>query len=280
MRASVRIAVLMAVHNRWDFTLGALLKLATSPSDIELCIHIFDDGSTDNTKSELSNYLNVTYLAGSGKNFWAKSMKYAQDSVSEPIDYFLWLNNDVSLADDFFHRILAAIKLFPESVLVGQTSDPWSKQITYGGLKRIGRHPHRLQIINSQEKYESADTFCGNIVLIPNSINKSLGGIDGEYEHGFADYDFGYRAKRMGFDIQIIPGFLGTCSVNAPLLSTLNFFNSLKILTSKKYLPIRSQIRFCKRHAGPEWLIYVLAPYLRAILNAKSFNSIHKYGGF
>jgi len=280
MRTSVRVAVLMAVHNRWDFTLHALFRLATSPSDIELCIHIFDDGSTDYTKSELSNYLNVTYLAGSGENFWAKSMKHAQDSVSEPIDYFLWLNNDVSLVDNFFPRILASIKLFPESILVGQTSDPRSNQITYGGLKRIGRHPHRLQIINAQEKYESADTFCGNIVLIPNSIYKSLGGIDGQYEHGFADYDFGYRAKSMGFDIRIIPGFLGACSVNPPLLSSWYFLNTLKILTSKKYLPIRSQVRFCKRHGGPEWPIYVLAPYLRAILNTKSFGSTQKYGGF
>ena len=280
MSPSVRVAVLMAVHNRWDLTSAALLNLATVPTEIELCVHIFDDGSTDITKSELPNYSTVTYLEGSGDNYWAKSMKNAQDSVSEPIDYFLWLNNDVSIADDFFHRILASIKLFPESILVGQTSDPLTGQITYGGLKRNGRHPHRLQIINAQEKFESADTFCGNIVLIPSRINLSLGGIDGAYEHGYADYDFGYRAKRMGFDIQIIPGFLGTCSLNSLLSSSWNLLNSLKILTSKKYLPIRSQIRFCKRHAGPEWPIYVVAPYIRAILKAKSFDSTQKYGGF
>jgi hypothetical protein len=158
--------------------------------------------------------------------------------------------------------------------------DSLSNQITYGGLKRIGRHPHRLQTINAQEKYELADTFCGNIVLIPGRINLSLSGIDGEYEHGYADYDFGYRAKKMGFDIQIIPGFLGTCSANPPLLGSWNFFNALKTLTSRKYLPIRSQIRFCKRHGGVEWPIYVIAPYLRAILKRKPYKSNRINAGF
>jgi len=276
----IRIAVLIAVHNRWEMTHDILRKLQKTPSGVKVCIHIVDDGSSDSTSLELAKYKSISYQRGNGDLFWAKSMKCAQDSVSDPTDYFLWLNNDISLADDFFDRILPSIMFFPESILVGQTSDPENNQITYGGLKRNGRHPYRLQIVNAQKKYESADTFCGNIVLIPNSIYKSLGGIDGKYEHGFADYDFGYRAKKMGFDIRVIPKFLGTCSVNPPLLSSWNLLKSLKILTSKKYLPIRSQIRFCKRHGGPEWPIYVIAPYLRAILNAKPFNSTNKFEGF
>ncbi len=280
MTPVVRIAVLIAVHNRWEMTQDILRKLQKTPSGVEVCIHIFDDGSSDSTSPELQKYERISYQRGNGDLFWAKSMKYAQDSVSESIDYFLWLNNDVSLADDFFHRILGSIKLLPDSILVGQTSDSLSNQITYGGLKRIGRHPHRLQTINAQEKYELADTFCGNIVLIPGRINLSLSGIDGEYEHGYADYDFGYRAKKMGFDIQIIPGFLGTCSANPPLLSSWNFFNALKTLTSRKYLPIRSQIRFCKRHGGVEWPIYVIAPYLRAILKRKPYKSNRINAGF
>ena len=261
-------------------TQDILGKLQKTPSGVEICVHIFDDGSSDSTSLELEKYERISYQRGNGDLFWAKSMKYAQDSVSESIDYFLWLNNDVALADDFFHRILGSIKLLPESILVGQTSDPRSNQITYGGLKRIGRHPHRLQTINAQEKYESADTFCGNIVLIPSRINLSLSGIDGDYEHGYADYDFGYRAKKMGFDIQIIPGFLGTCTANPPLLSSWNILNSLKTLTSKKYLPIRSQIRFCKRHGGVEWPIYVIAPYLRTILKRKRYKSNRINAGF
>ncbi len=280
MSRSVRLAVLMAVFNRWDLTRAALSTVSADPRGVELCIHVFDDGSTDCTKAELLKNSKVTYLEGAGDNFWAQSMKKAENSVTESVEYFLWLNNDVLLVDNFFEQILTSIRLFPESILVGQTSDPITRQISYGGLKRIGRHPHRLQLINTQEEHEVADTFCGNIVLVPSAVNSSLGGIDGSFEHGYADYDFGYRAKRMGYDVRVMPGFLGTCTANPPLASTHNSLSNLRILMSKKYLPIRSQIRFCKRHGGLEWPIYVLAPYLRAILKRKSFKSSQITAGF
>jgi len=261
-------------------TQDVLSKLKKTPSEVEVCIHLVDDGSSDSTRLELAKNKKISYQRGNGDLFWAKSMKFAQDSVVEPIDYFLWLNNDVLLTDDFFQQILASLKIYPESILVGQTSDLVSGRITYGGMKRIGRHPHRLQIINAKRDFESADTFCGNIVVVPKLINDSLGGIDGTYEHGYADYDFGYRAKKLGYDIQIIPGFLGTCSLNPPDLSAKNTLQSRKILSSRKFLPIRSQIRFCKRHGGIEWPIYVIATYFRAILNVKRFRSIRISAGF
>jgi GT2 family glycosyltransferase len=261
-------------------TRNLLTRLQDVPIGIQICIHIVDDGSTDSTMHELTELGGITYIKADGSLFWAKSMKLAQDSVTELVDYYLWLNNDVDLNLDFFIRIRTYIDLFPESVLVGQTNDPVSRLISYGGMKRIGLHPHRLQLINAQEKSELADTFCGNIVLIPSAINKSVGGIEAKYEHGFADYDFGYRAKKMGFSIRIIPGFLGTCPTNPSQLHGLNRLETIKILSSKKYLPVRSQILFCKRHGGVIWPIYVISPYLRAVLNLKRFRSNRLSAGF
>jgi len=280
MSKNIRVAVLMAVHNRWELTQALLSKIIAENSSLKLCIHIVDDGSVDGTQEKLLGESSINYIRTDGSLFWASSMKIAQDSVSEPVDYLLWLNNDVSPADDFLNRILDSVKLFPDSILVGQTSDPITNLITYGGIKRIGRHPHRLQLIDSQEKYDTVDTFCGNIVLIPNKVNISLGGIDGEYEHGFADYDFGYRARKMGFDIRVIPGFLGTCSLNPALPISWNPLKNLRIMTSQKYLPIRSQILFCKRHGGPEWPIYFLTPYIRTLLKLKRLKSSRITAGF
>ena len=270
----------MAVHNRWGMTREILTKLDDIPSNIELCIHVVDDGSSDSTHTEMKNYPKVSYFRGNGDLFWAKSMKVAQDSVSDKVDYILWLNNDVILNMDFYARILQSINDFPKSILVGQTSDPITKQITYGGLKRRGRHPHRLEKIHAQTDYIEADTFCGNIVLVPNSINKAVGGIDGEFEHGYADYDFGYRAKKNGHSIVVIPGFLGTCSENPNLILNKSRSKVLGMLFSKKYLPFRSQVRFCMRHGGPEWPVYVLAPYLRALLGIKKYKSNQLSAGF
>lgn len=280
MEKAVRIAVLMAVHNRWEMTRKVLDQLQFPPSDINLSVHVVDDGSTDSTSFRIIQYPMVAYQRSNGNLFWAKAMKLAQDSVKNEVDYYLWLNNDVRLSDDFFVRIRESIKKHPKTILVGQTSDPISHLISYGGYKRIGRHPHRFKNVEAEKNYEEADTFCGNIVLIPFSINVALGGIDGEFEHGYADHDFGYRAVKMNHPIRIIPGFLGSCSRNPNILKTQKRLQALRLILSKKYLPIRSQIRFCKRHGGPEWIVYVLSPYVRTILGLKQYKSREIDSGF
>jgi GT2 family glycosyltransferase len=280
LEKAVRIAVLMAVHNRWEMTKNVLDRLHFPPVDIDLSIYIVDDGSTDSTSFDVLQYPLVAYQRSDGNLFWAKAMKLAQDSVVDKVDYYLWLNNDVRLSDDFFVRILESIKSHPKTILVGQTSDPTSQLISYGGYKRIGRHPHRFKNVQAEKDYKEADTFCGNIVLIPFSINFALGGIDGEFEHGYADHDFGYRAVKMGYPIRIIPGFLGSCSRNPNILKTQNRLHALQLILSKKYLPIRSQIRFCKRHGGPEWILYVITPYVRTILGINQYRSREIDSGF
>lgn len=276
----IQIAILMAVHNRWNMTKAMLTQLENAPISVKLYIYVTDDGSVDATHQELSMNPNVNYQKTDGNLYWAKSMKIAEKSILETVDYIMWLNNDVSLSDEFFSRILNSIAYFPNAVLVGQTCDPTTNQITYGGLKRLGRHPHRLQLIFAEQYHEPVDTFCGNIVLIPTSINSSLKGIDGYFEHGYADYDYGYRAKKKGYDILVIPGFLGSCSLNQSSLIGENIWKSLRIIVSRKYLPIRSQIRFCFRHGGVEWPIYVFAPYLRVFLKRKRFRSNRITAGF
>ena len=280
MEKAIRISVLMAVHNRWEMTHEILDNLQISSSEIDLCLHIVDDGSSDATSKSLSQYPKVRYQRGDGNLFWAKAMKLAQDSVVDPVDYYLWLNNDVKLSADFFARILESVKNHPNTILVGQTSDSISGLISYGGYKRIGRHPHRFKNVQAESDYEEADTFCGNIVLIPTSINRDLGGIDGEFEHGYADHDFGYRAKKMGYQIKVIPGFLGSCSRNPNALKNQNRLQAFKLILSKKYLPWRSQIRFCKRHGGPEWILYVVSPYLRTLFGLRQYKVSEIDSGF
>jgi GT2 family glycosyltransferase len=270
MTERMRIAVLMSVHNRWEMTQEVLNKLAKAPEAIRLCVHVVDDGSTDATNVEIARFDNVNYLVANGDLFWAKSMKKAEESVIDAIDHFLWLNNDVNLSEDFFSTILKSINDFPNSILVGQTSNPITNEISYGGKKRIGRHPFRLSNIEAWTEHVAADTFCGNIALIPKQLSDDLGGIDGCFEHGYADYDFGYRAQKMGYKIWVIPGVLGTCAPNAIYTQSDTYLRTVKKIFQKKYLPIRSQFRFSRRHGGSEWFVYFLAPYVRTLLGLKN----------
>ena len=92
-----RVAVLIAVHNRWRHTQD-ILSIITKETDLfEICIHIVDDGSTDETQANLEKSPSINYIRSDGHSYWAKSMKIAQDSVSESVDYFLWLNHRLSI---------------------------------------------------------------------------------------------------------------------------------------------------------------------------------------
>jgi GT2 family glycosyltransferase len=270
----IRMAVLIAVHNRWSLTETLLTELNSQihNSVFDLCIHLVDDGSIDETQEQIRRHpieSRITYLQGDGTNYWAKSMKVAQDSIRDEIDFILWLNNDVRIVDNFLIKILSAIKIYPEAILVGQTSDPISGRITYGGLTRDGRHPHRVSRLERSTKFVPADTFNGNIVVIPKATNDVLGGIEGRFEHGYADLDFGYRARRRGISVITMPGILGTCERNETWIPSRSIIANLKTELSRKRLPIRSQIRFSYRHGGPEWIIYAFAPYLKRFLGNK-----------
>jgi GT2 family glycosyltransferase len=273
MKKNPRIAIIMAVYNRWHLTSNLLSQLSVPNDHFNLSIYVVDDGSNDETKELLPRFPLINYVRTDGNLFWAKSMKIAESLITEEIDYILWLNNDVKLESHFFQELNSAVNLFPSSILVGQTCDPVSRKLTYGGFARRGRHPHRLLPVTSTYEYVDVDTFSGNMVLIPNEIYVALSGIEGRYQHGYADYDFGYRAKKMGFSIRLVPGFLGTCQRNEDSLVGKSPFRALHMLMSTKYLPIKSQIRFCFRHGGIEWPIYVLYPYLRTLFGMNKFKS-------
>ena len=254
--------------------------LNSSQDKFDISIHIVDDGSYDETEEKLRFHPKITYIRGDGNLFWAKSMKLAQDSVIQPIDYLLWLNNDVELFPGFFDLLSDSVEKHPDSILVGQTIDPITREFTYGGLRRLGKHPHRMAKVHASNNFEAADTFCGNIVLIPKYINDVLGGIDGVFEHGYADYDFGLRATKLRIDIRVIPGSLGACSFNPNPYIGKTRREILSMMLSRKYLPIRSQIRYTKRHSGIEWPIYVIIPYLRSVLKIRNFRSKKTSAGF
>jgi GT2 family glycosyltransferase len=265
--SKLRVAVLIAVHNRWEYTREVISRLTKENDFFDFCVHVVDDGSTDETQTHYHDSPRVTFIRTAGNNYWAKSMKVAQDSISEPIDFFLWLNNDVLLVDDFFRLIYRGVRDNPHCILVGQTSNARTNMATYGGLNRLGRHPLRFSEVKALSSYTNVDTFHGNIVLIPADANSILGGIDGGFQHGYADLDFGLRAIKSGFTIRALPGFLGICERNPNPFVGLSRWESLKTVLSIKFLPLRSQIRYCRRHGGVVWPIYVISPYLKILRN-------------
>ncbi len=161
----------------------------------------------------------ATVLRGDGNAFWALSMAQAERAVlSNPLvqdsDALLWLNDDVVLDASAVRQISSHRSAHPEAVLVGATRDPESGKLTYSGMKRAGRHPLRFAPLEPGETVLAVDTFNGNIVVVPVSVARRLGGIDGAYSHALADIDFGLRCRQRGIKILLMPGTLGVCARN------------------------------------------------------------------
>ncbi len=258
------VSVVIASHNRQASTRSSIESLNKSAKDIWECqFVVVDDGSSDGTLTMLESMeLKMNVISGDGSWFWAKSMSVGMNSIPSNTEYVLLLNDDVVVHDSAVKTVEVYRNRHTNTILVGQLCDQEKNFITYGGLRRIGRHPFRTALVHARDDVNSADTFHGNFVLVPITVIKEIGSIDGSYAHAYADFDYGYRAKKHDIDILVIPNFVGTCESNSNSYgSPRNLIEFLKIF-SRKERPLMSQIRFAFRHGGVEWPIYVLSGYI------------------
>lgn len=256
----------MACHNRKYQSIQCLESLyAAKPSNWDLKIYLVDDGSTDGTSDAVQRFdPAIQIIKGNGSWYWAHSMYQAEMSINTPFDAIMWLNDDIKLNLDFLTRINSECKSNPNSIFIGQFQSSTTNDLTYGGYAKYDRHPFHFKQLHAQDELMTADTFNGNLVFISCTASKIVGPIDGEFAHSYADMDYGLRAKRLGVEMFIIPGFAGTCD-NHPERDSKSLADALNLLLSTKYSPLKSQIRFLKRHGSFDWPIYLITPFIRIV---------------
>jgi GT2 family glycosyltransferase len=71
-------------------------------------------------------------------------------------------------------------------------------------------------------------------VLIPRNLFEKLGNLDPFFYHALGDFDYGLRARKIGFDIKVTPEFVGICESHESTpnwrSNSLNLKNRLKNL--------------------------------------------------
>ena len=258
----MRVSVLMAFHNRKDFTISCLQKLySAKPSNWSLDLYITDDGSTDGTAEELiQTYSGIKLIQGDGNWYWAHSMHRAELAIDKPSDAILWLNDDVELFTFGLERIYSTHLIFPDSIVVGQLRQKSSMEISYGGFSKYDHHPFHFRRDFAIDVPIKTDTFNGNVVFIPRSVGNRIGSIDGAFSHAYADLDYGLRAKAANIQSVICPGFIGVCENAAVKLVARSFKEVLIDLSKPKAGTLKSRIRFLRRHGDWTWPIYLVAP--------------------
>lgn len=276
-KREVDLVVLLCCHNRREKTVRVVENICgqESPKTIRAAIVLVDDGSIDGTAAAvLAKAPQIMIANGDGNLYWSRGMALAQREASGTFNaaYFLWLNDDVILESDAVVRLLAAAAAAGDrAIVVGALADPLAgTQTTYSAFRRSGRRPLALTLVQpSGTTITGLDTFNGNVVLVPRSVYQAVGAVDEGFAHGYGDLDYGYRARRLGFEIALLPDFIGSCTRNGSTGSWQDTHlprqERLRQLFGPKGMPIRSHLRFARRHGGKLWLPVALFEILKLV---------------
>ena len=269
------IAIIMTAHNRRDTTVASLRSLAASAAavaDLEYIVYLTDDGSTDGTAEAVSELaLPIAIIQGTGDLYWNRGMVRSWSKAAEQralFDGYLLLNDDTTLDQQALTVLLALGRLHNASaVIVGATRDPITGELTYGGVKRTSSwHPGRTTRLPMSETPQEADAFNANCVYVPAEVADAVGTLDPVFHHGMGDFDYGYRARKLGFNIVVAPNTIGTCAVNSVdgtwRDTALPYRRRLHALRSPKGLPFSEWREFLMRHGAPLPTLLAAAPWL------------------
>ena len=224
MSEAPKITALIVSYNRREMTLNAIRALIRNSGRVSLTIVLFDDGSTDRTSAAVEeSFPEVIVKRGDGTFFWNSGLHQAWlEALNQPSDAVLWLNDDVTIDENVFEKILAcwhvAAARRPDRhfILVGATRDSQGK-ITYGGLMRKHRWlSFKDELVTPGADLVEIDTFEGNFVIVPQEVTQLIGLNDPAYHHNFGDMDYGLRARKAGIDVLLLPGTVGICERNVP----------------------------------------------------------------
>ena len=208
-------AIALPVRNRRHFTLAILQQLTTQIVQQAACgtldaqdahIVVVDDASSDGTPDLIAQqFPQVHLLKGDGNLWWtgaiACAMRYATDTLAP--DYIVWLNDDITLADDFVSQLVRYCQHADEKTLTGgivcdQHHPNW---IVFGGVIAS-------QLINDLAQFTqpilSVDTLNGNIAVLPARIVADIGLPDtNRFRHYGGDFEYICRAKENGYTAQL-----------------------------------------------------------------------------
>lgn len=294
MNNSISIAVVMTVFNRKEKTkkcIESILK-EVNDSSIDIDFYITDDGSTDGTKDLIKGYQKkykdskFFILNGSGNLFWNKGMYLAYgEALKNKYNFYLWVNNDVEFYSGFLSVLIKDYnksKNNNQSVIIcGAVRYIDKNELSYGGsLNKSKTNPYKRELIMPNGEIQKCHCINGNCLLIPSETSELIGNVDERYEHGFGDFDYGYKLIEAGGQPYIASRFVGICDrnsiVNTWKDSSLSIKRRIELKNKPTGQPPYSHKIFLKKWFPKMWLYYWIKPYMGIIVSSINYK-IRKY---
>jgi GT2 family glycosyltransferase len=210
-----KIFVLIPVFNRLQHT-REIIDCLRRQTGVSIQIVIVDDGSTDGTAEFLAGQADVMRLEGNGQLWWAGAIHLALRTIHpllRPGDFFVFVNNDTKVDDDFLSVLAATSQIHGRAVVgsivrdakpphelldIGPKGDLWNMAIW--DIVRDLPADERAQ---PREVYE-VDFLPGRGTLYPGEVLDRIGYMRPRLlPHYHADYEFADRARRAGFPLLV-----------------------------------------------------------------------------
>jgi GT2 family glycosyltransferase len=267
------IATLLTCHNRREKTLTCLRSLfsADIPAGYQLDVYLVDDGSSDGTGNAVNEmFPQVCVVQGDGNLYWNRGMHLAWDTASKvkKYDYYLWLNDDTNLFPDAIKKMLESTKeVGSRAIIAGATRAKEQAVVTYSGWLIAENKP-----LKPNGVLQECDIIHGNFVLVPQLVFEAIGNLDWTFRHAIGDFDYGLRAKKVGFRCYITSDYIGFCEANPTLpkwcLKSTPFIDRLRLLYSPLgYAEPTPFFVYEKRHFGIRIALkHFISIHLRVLL--------------
>lgn len=190
----MKIAAVLTCHNRKNKTLSCLHSLFSILPDIE--VFLTDDGSTDGTGVAIREHFpQVRIIKGNGKLYWNRGMYFAwSEALKGHYDYYLWLNDDIVLLENFWGELLFCSEK-GKHIVSGIVIDKNDSQVIYGG------YDETYNLLPQSQEPQDIFFMNGNVVIISSAIVSRIGILDPFYWHGLGDWDYGLRAREHGIKV-------------------------------------------------------------------------------
>ena len=269
------VTVIFTCHNRKDITMKCIESIYDE--NLKMKFIVTDDSSTDGTSDAIRRFsedrgADVKLIEGDGSLFWAGGMRKAIEaylSEDQKTDYIILVNDDVIFNKDVISYMIDMCIKKNGAVIVGATCGT-DGRMTYGAVKYKKNTVICSLIPPEMSNSEMADTFSCNCTLFTDEVLSIAGNFDEHYTHSLADFDYGFRIRKMGVSIFGTDRYVGTCDDNPVTGSwrdtTLKRAERLKKKEESKGLPFKEWFYYLNKNFGIWTAIWhSLTPYIRIL---------------